>query len=170
MDFIKRMRKREFIEMTLKAIASILAVFAFVILLECMIYGIKLKAVSENMNGTKHSTKTIAYCIKQDDNYLVLYHYKDEEAGINSWISDTRSADELTEQELSVYKIVDRAPTAFEFETIEGWHFAVMAVLVVSVSGFFTYKFVRLGKSYKKIEEQFLKDGTIEITNVALEN
>ena len=58
-----------------------------------------------------------------------------------------------------------RAPTAFEF-TITGVHYVVMAVFVLAVGGFFTYKFILLSKEYKKIEENYKKTGSIEIGNV----
>ena len=43
MEFIKTMKKREFIEMTLKTIAAICACFIAIILMEGMIYGIGAK-------------------------------------------------------------------------------------------------------------------------------
>ena len=62
-------------------------------------------------------------------------------------------------------KVIMRAPTAFEL-TITGTHYAVMAVCIAAVAGFFVYKFIRLAKSYKKIEDTFIKTGTIELGNV----
>ena len=46
-----------------------------------------------------------------------------------------------------------------------GVHYVVMAVFVSAVAGFFVYKFIMLNKSYKKIEEEFAKTGSIEISN-----
>ena len=45
MEFIKRMKKREFIEMGLKTLAAILAAFLAIILMEGMIYSIELNAL-----------------------------------------------------------------------------------------------------------------------------
>ena len=50
MEFIKQMKKREFIEMSLKALACLLGAFIAFILMEGMIYGIKLNTLIENTN------------------------------------------------------------------------------------------------------------------------
>ena len=165
MEFIKQMKKREFIEMGLKALASLFAVFLAIILMEGMIYGIALNHLSTNPgNPSKSTSHTTAYCIEHDDdNYLVLYHLKDKYN--DSWFSEIKVKDDYTAEELEVAKVIYDEPNAFEL-SIEGFHFAIMAVLVVAVAGYFTYRFIRLNQAYKKIEAQYLKDGTIEITNV----
>ena len=174
MEFIKQMKKREFIEMSLKAFASILALFLAFILMECMIYGIELKALTSlNGNSSTLSDSTIAYCIKQDDNqYFVLFHDKsgnlrDTNNEPIEWTANQRiyTEEECTKELLTVKEVVFEAPSAFELETVKGFHFIILGVLVAAVGGYFTYRFVRLGQSYKRIEEQFLKDGTIEIAN-----
>lgn len=164
MDFIKKMKKREFIEMALKTLASFFAVLLAFLLLEGMIYGIKLNLLYENAGEPSAvQSVTTAYCIEQKDgSYLALIHRED----VNLWTSQITTKENCTKSYLTAREVVFDAPSAFVF-SVEGWHFAVLAGLVVAVLGFFTYRFVRLGMSYKKIEEQYLKDGTIEITNVA---
>ena len=48
MEFISKMKKREFIEMGLKALASLLAAFLAIILMEGMIYSIYLNDLKTN--------------------------------------------------------------------------------------------------------------------------
>ena len=66
MEFIKRMRKREFVEMTLKTISAILAAFLAIILMEGMIYSIELNAIRNHSNvAVFYSDRTIVYCIEE---------------------------------------------------------------------------------------------------------
>lgn len=161
MEFIKQMKKREFIEMGLKALAAILAAFLAIILMESMIYGIELNALKTKGNGhVASSNTTIAYCIKEaEDKYFVLYHNPDNEDG--EWTATSKLF--LTKAEcekLNVKEVVMHAPNAFIF-SITPVHYVVMAVFVLAVGGFFVYKFIALSNEYKKIEEEFNKTGTI---------
>ena len=167
MEFIKQMKKREFIEMTLKTVIAIFAAFMVIILMEGMIYGIMLNAyASKSTSGQTHSEYTVVYCIETgDDKYLVLNHDTSKIGQEGEWTAyPARYSREYCES-LNAKEKVFRAPTAFEF-TINGIHYVVMAVFIAAVAGFFTYKFVMLSKSYKKIEEEFEKTGTIEISNM----
>ena len=163
MDFIKRMKKREFIEMSLKTIAAFFGVLLAFLLLEGMIYGIKLSVLDDFKGNTSAvQSVTTAYCIKEDENsYFVIYHRED----VDHWSAAIKPKESCTEKGLTVKEVVFEAPSAFVF-SVEGWHFIVLGVLIAGVGGFFAYRFVKLNSSYKKVEEQFLKDGTIEITNV----
>ncbi len=179
MEFINKMKKREFIEMSLKTVAAILAAFVAIILMESMIYGIYLNALKTNGDGeTKVQGQTIAYCIKEsEDKYFVIYHNDDPRTKgfhIEEWTANSDKY--LTKQECldlantelqaaPVKEVVFRAPNAFEF-TITGTHYIVMAVFVLAIGGFFTYKFIALSKEYKRIEENYKKTGTIEIGNM----
>ncbi len=169
MDFIKTMKKREFIEMGLKTLAGILAAFLAIILMEGMIYGIKLNKIIDKTGHNAYSSSTIAYCIKgSDDKYSIIY-YNEDIPELDTWTS-TKSERKTKEECLqmegdTVKEVVMHAPNAFEL-TITPTHFVVMGVFVLAVVGYFTYKFVRLSIAYKKTEEEFLKTGTIEITNV----
>lgn len=177
MEFIKRMKKREFIEMSLKTLVAVMAGFLAIILMEGMIYSIKLhalttKGTSEMMiNDSK--TGTIAYCIKQDDDkYFVLcYNEGQEENGASSdWSSIANKFRTKAECEAlegtSVRKVVFGAPNAFTLSITSPVHYVVMSIFMAGIAGFFVYKFVRLGQSYKKIEEEYKKTGTIEISNM----
>ena len=51
-------------------------------------------------------------------------------------------------------------------EFVEGWHIAIVAVIVAGVMGYFVYRFIKLANDYKKVEDKFEKTGVIEIENV----
>ncbi|MBR4998338.1 MAG: hypothetical protein IKY10_00515 [Clostridia bacterium] len=174
MNFIKQMKKREFIEMGLKTLAAILAAFLAIILMEGMIYSIELNALKTKGNGYSiTSGKTIAYCIEQeDDKYFVVYY---NEGSAKEWSASSKSL--LTKQQCLdlanpqvqsqnssawVKEVHFNAPNAFKF-SITPTHYIVMAIFIAGVAGFFVYKFFVLAKEYKTIEENFKKTGTIEI-------
>ena len=61
MEFIKQMKKREFIEMGLKTLAAVMAAFLAIILMEGMIYGIKLNAFeTKGSTSISNSGTTVA--------------------------------------------------------------------------------------------------------------
>ena len=170
MDFIKTMKKREFIEMGLKTLAAVLAAFLAIILMEGMIYAIQLNGLKAgNQSTTKYPESTIAYCIKEsNDKYSVIYKTYDEFNEKYVWSAikgELLTKEQCKNMEGSVKEVVFHAPNAFDF-SITSTHFIVMAVFLAAVGGFFTYKFIRIAKGYKQTEEQFLKTGTIEITSI----
>ena len=177
MDFIKQMKKREFIEMGLKAGAALLAAFLAIILMEGMIYSINLNAYKTiSTSRTIVDGQTIVYCIEEsEDKYFVLcYNEADDKqwtANQNDFLTKQECLD-LANKELrnsqgkaAAKEVVFHAPNAFIF-SIEGYHYAIMAVFVAAVAGFFTWRFIVLVNTYKKIEEQYEKDGTIELGNM----
>lgn len=168
MDFIKQMKKREFIEMSLKTLAALLAAFLAIILMEGMIYSIQLHAIETKGAGhTALSNSTIAYCIHRpeknnEDRYFVIYYNEDS---AKEW-SGTKGqyftkAECLAMEGKTVEEVVMHAPNAFEF-SISGVHYVVMSIFVLAIAGFFTYKFIALAKEYQKIENNFKNNGTIE--------
>ena len=167
MEFIKTMKKREFIEMTLKTIAAVLAAFIAIILMEAMIYGITINAYTTKGSGSITVTKQYdAYAIKQeDDKYILLYHNVDNSNAGWSCASSSR----FTKEEVEAIKADARnlyygAPNAFTF-SITPVHYAVMFVFVAIVGGYFVFRFVKLSKEYKQIEKTYETTGTIEIEN-----
>ncbi len=165
MEFIKKMKKREFIEMGLKTLAAIMAAFLAIILMEGMIYGIELNALKTAGKGhVTFSNSTIAYCIKEDDDkyFVVYYNPENTEKQWSATKDNFKTKEECLAMEGSTVKeVVMHAPNAFVF-SITPIHYVVMAVFVSAVAGFFVYKFVALTKEYQKIEDQFKKNGTIE--------
>lgn len=166
MEFIKKMKKREFIEMTLKTVAAILACFLAIILMEGMIYGIELNALKTKSKSTlTNPATTTAYCIEEkDDQYFVIYAYYDEIKDEYIW---TANKNELkTEAECKALKgstvkeVVMHAPNAFKF-SITPTHYIIMAVFVLAVGGYFVYRFIKINNTYKQIVDEYNKTGTI---------
>ncbi|MBE5741505.1 MAG: hypothetical protein E7351_03160 [Clostridiales bacterium] len=172
MEFINTMKKREFLEMGLKALASILAAFLAIILMEGMIYSIELNALkTKGHTGVQSiNTSTTAYCIKQgEDKYFVVYHNPDNAIeGQDEWAAIAGEQNYKTRAQceaLSAKEVVFQAPNAFIF-TIDAIDYVIMSVFVAIVAGYFVYRFLKLKKSYEKLVEEYKTTGTIEIVNV----
>ena len=174
MEFIQRMKKREFIELSLKTLASLMLAFVAVILMEGMIYGITLNAyMTKSTKATASSDSTIAYCIEDGKNdageeqFFVLYYTKGAtETGASSdWSATTERYTKDKIETLSVKEVVWNAPSAFKF-TMTPIHYVIITVFMGAVAGFFAYRYVKLSKSYKEVEETYRKTGAIEITNI----
>lgn len=173
MDFIKKMRKREFIEMSLKTLIAIFVCFASIILMCGMIYSIGVKSFMKYGKGSvSYNTETIAYCIEiKDDQYFVLYYNPENESSrlTANAITDTnlKSKADCTPEGLTVKEVVFGAPEAKIIldEFVEGWHIAIVAVIVAGVMGYFVYRFIKLSLDYKKVVDKFEKTGEIEIQN-----
>ena len=164
MEFIKRMEKREFIEMALKTLSALLASFLAIILMEGMIYAIELNAIYNHSTvAIFYSDKTTAYCIEQEpDQYFVICY--DEEDKTWSGTGDTLYTKEECEN-FNAKNIVFNAPSAFIF-SITPIHYVIMVLFVSVVAGFFVYRFVALKKDYDRIIKEFNETGTIEISNL----
>ena len=162
MEFIQKMKKREFIEMGLKTLVALLAAFIAIILMEGMIYGITLNSYVKTANNTSYSdTGAVAYCIEvEEDSYFVLF--KDDQTGWSASAYENKSYTKAECDNLKVREVIYHAPNAFIFSM--NWvHYLVMGVFVAAVAGFFTWRFIALAKEYKGIEENFVKTGEIEI-------
>lgn len=172
MEFIKRMKKREFIELGLKALAVICLAFVATILMEAMIYGIEMNALYKSGKNATRTNETIVYCIKKgEDKYFPVYYTHSAQYITNGSEWSAMAGDLKTKQEClnmeannSVKKVIFHAPNAFDY-SIEPVHYYVIGGVVLCIVGYFTYKFVALTKEYKKIEDKFEKTGEIEITN-----
>jgi len=156
--------------MGLKTLTVILAAFLAIILMEGMIYGIKLNQIKSKTSETKVNNSTIAYCLKEsDDKYTVIFKNYDEDANEVIWscMKDKTYTKAQCDamKGTDVKEVVFHAPNAFEL-SISGVHYVVMAVFMSAIIGFFVYKFVKLTKDYKKIEDEFNKTGTISINNM----
>jgi len=167
MEFIKRMKKREFIEMGLKTLAGVMLAFVAVILMEGMIYGIRLNGfMTKGVNSTTTSSdQTIAYCIKDgqnkegEDQYMVIYNTD------SVWISTQARYTKEKIDTLAVKDVIWDAPSAFKL-TITPIHYVIITLFMGAVGGYFAYRFIKLAKSYKEVEETYRKTGAIEITNI----
>jgi len=167
MEFINRMKKREFIEMGLKTLAAVLAAFLAIILMEGMIYSIELHAVINNNNGFSKHSETVVYCIeKSDDKYQVIYYNDNVEDKEDQWraVKQLYTKEQCEALKAEVAELHYNAPNSFEL-SITPVHYVIMAIFVAGVVAFFVYKFVALSKEYKKIEDTYKKTGTVEIGN-----
>jgi len=83
MEFIKQMKKREYIEMGLKALAALLATFLAIILMEGMIYSIELNALKTKGKTLSFNNQcTTLYCIEESkDLYRCFKSYNVWEIG-----------------------------------------------------------------------------------------
>ena len=168
MEFIKKMKKREFIELGLKTLTALLLAFMAIILMEGMIYSIKLNGYKTNVYPSVISQEASAvYCIKEPNKntYIVLYHFENSE---DPWRTTGSKLSKESIKELlegNVKEIIWHAPSAFKLP-ITPIHYVIMAIFVGGVSGHFVYRFIKLSNSYKEIENNYKKTGTIEITNL----
>lgn len=172
MEFIKRMKKREFVEMALKTAIALFIAFIAIILMEGMIYAIEVNAYrksAENGSTMVYSESAVIYCLEEDDGYFILCN---DTTQSQAWscsyyrvpLNSTKEA--VLRNIESTYSrtqgIKHKAPSAFDF-SITGVHYIVMAVFVAAVAGYFVYRFVALSKEYNKIETKFKKTGEIEL-------
>lgn len=167
MELIRRMKKREVVEITLKMLAAILTSIVAIIFMECMMYSVDMHILFEN-NSMKYSSDSTAYCIKvDDDKYNVIFYNPYDDYPWSANRKDTPfTKSEIQDLLNSKYikEIVWHAPNVFIF-TITPIHYIIMAIFLSGVSGFFIYKFIVLNKEYNKIIDKYNKTGTIEITN-----
>ena len=167
MDFIKRMKKREFFEMTLKALAALMALFVAVILMEGMIYGIKLKELKQNSSSAYYSNSSVAYCLEQeDDTYLVLFYtegLENSDGKLQEWTASSETtAKQCEELKSRVKEVYMHAPSAFVF-SMNTTHYIIIGGIYAVLIIFLTSRYILLGKQYKKIQKQYQNDGFIEI-------
>jgi len=174
MDFIKKLKKREFIEMGLKALTSLIFAFIAIILMEGMIYGIYLKAYMDK--GTKSALATdssIVYCIEDGKNpktnkteYFVLIYNEGTVKDPSNWSAsaELRYSEAQIKHEFRNSTIKWHAPSAFKF-TMSPVHYIVISVFMLSIAGLFAFRFVKLYRTYAEIETTYKKTGVIEISN-----
>lgn len=182
MEFIKKMKKREFIEMSFKTLIAVCACFVAIILMCGMIYSIGVKSFMKYGKNTVTITgETVAYCIEvEEDKYFVLcYNPTTKENNKDKRVS-ALSANQITETSLKtkqqcidelssrVKEIKFEAPPADIVldEFVEGWHIAIVAIVVAGILGYFVYRFIKLANDYKKVEKEFETTGTISIENM----
>lgn len=174
MEFVKKMKKRELIEMSIKAIIAVLASLITIVLMEGMIYGIELNTYLKNSKSAiKQSNLTVAYCIERaEDEYFVMFYNPTDESksGMEVWSAQSFETKKYSHQDClnlqgEVKEVKFGAPNAFTF-SITPVHFVVMGVFVGLVAGYFVYRFVALNVNYKKYIKTVQEKGTIEIENL----
>ncbi len=166
MSFIRKMRKREFLEIGFKWIAAFCAAVVAIVLMEGMIYAINLNALKSTTetNYTTLSTLTIAYCIEESDNQYFVIFYNEGLASEWTTAGSTTYTKEYIEANIKggVLELYYHAPNAFNF-TITSTHYIVMAVFLLLVSSYFIYKFFAVDKEYRSIIKRFNETGEIDL-------
>lgn len=188
MEFIKKMKKREFIEMSFKTLIAVCACFVAIILMCGMIYSIGVKSFMKyGKNSVTTQNETIAYCIEvEEDKYFVLFYNPNAKKPdpITKKVdknASTLSANQITDTNLhtkqeceellarhAVKEVKFEAPPASIVldEFVEGWHIAIVAVVVAGILGYFVYRFIKLAKDYSQVEKEFKETGAISIENM----
>ena len=157
MEFLKKMKSREMIEMSLKTVFGVIVGLILIILMEGMIYNIYMTKIKENKANQYMPVQCTAYCEQIDeDEYRVYLH--DTSSG--SW--HIKAFNESKEQiETAGYGDVEfRKPNAFDV-SITGTHYIVMVVFMAGVLGFYGWRFYKLNKEYKAFEKKYKKTGKI---------
>ena len=158
MEFLKKMKSREMIEMSLKTIFAVIVALVLIILMEGMIYSIYMDKIDKNHPTSGYvPQQCVAYCEEvAEDEFKIYLH--NSEAG--SW--STKAYNESREQiENAGYgEVIWRTPNAFEV-SINGVHYVVMAVFVAGVLCFYGWRFFKLNKEYKAFENKYKKTGKI---------
>lgn len=157
MNFLKRMKTRERVEMSLKTIAAVIVGIALIFLMEGMIYSIYMTKINDNKASQFIATTCVAYCEEVGEDEYKIYLHNTE---YNSW--SVRASNFTKEQiEKSGYsKVVYDAPNAFDV-SINTTHYVVMAIFILAIIGFYGWRFYKLDVDYKKLEKRLKVKGTI---------
>ena len=157
MEFLKKMKSREMIEMALKTLVAVLVGVILIFLMERMIYGIYMNKIEENKAPQYVASDCIAYCEEVgEDEYKVYLH--NETSG--SWhIKITNMSKNEIEND-GYAKVVYRKPNAFDV-SITGTHYIVMAIFVVAILGFYGWRFYKVHHEYVRFEKKYQKTGKI---------
>ncbi|MBQ3502469.1 MAG: hypothetical protein IJA72_02280 [Clostridia bacterium] len=156
MEFLKKMKSREMVEMTLKTIAAVMAGLILIILMEGMIFGVYMNHINKN-KATQWTPQTcVMYCAEQDNGNFDLYIH---DVNNGSW--QVKKDVEKANIDTDGYKdVIWRAPNAFDV-SIKGVHFVVMALFIVAILGLYGWRFYRINKEYKGFEKKLHKTGNI---------
>lgn len=168
MEFLKKMKSREMIEMSLKTIAAVVAGLILIILMEGMIFGVYMNHIEKTRDSGKSSfgvQTSVMYCEKQSNGLYTVY-INDTNNGSWQIRYDDVTKESILEDINSYttnhgYKdVVWRAPNAFDV-SIKGVHYVVMALFIVAILGFYGWRFYRINKEYKGFEKKLKKTGNI---------
>ena len=169
MEFLKRMKKREFIEMGLKTAIGVLLGIIVIFLMEAMICNIYMDAINGVESYASTPDESVYYVIdNKDDTYDIYINYQPDEADTWARVSDnlSKEAYEKLWQDggnlKEAKKVIYRAPNCFDIY-INGIHYAVMIVFILAIGGVYAWRFTLISKEYKKLERKFNKTGKVFI-------
>ena len=157
MEFLRKMKSREMIEMSLKTVMGVLLGLILIILMEGMIFGIYMNKINENEVNSYVDEQCVAYCEEVGDNEYKVYL---NDTVYDSWQvhSTTMTEDQILNDGYG--KVVFRAPNPFDV-SISTTHYIVMVVFEVAVLGFYGWRFYKLNSEYKSFEKKYQKTGKI---------
>ena len=159
MEFLKKMRSREMIEMSLKAVMLVVIGIVLIFLMEGMIYGIYMKEISKNKSSQHTISDSVAYCeLAEDGKYTVYLH--NETSAKDKWFVETLTKTKAEIESADYKEVIWRAPNPFEV-SITGTHYIVMTVFITGLLGFYGWRFYKLNKEYKGFEKKYKKTGKI---------
>ena len=157
MKFLKKMKSREMVEMSLKTILAVLIGIILIILMEGMIYKIYMDKIEKNTASSYTVDQCVAYCEEVGvDEYKVYLH--DTSAG--SWQIRMINQSKQDIIDAKYQQVVFRTPNAFDV-SITKTHFFVMAGFIVAILGFYGWRFYRLHLDYVGFEKKFKKTGKV---------
>ncbi|MFQ6724514.1 MAG: hypothetical protein ACLRFE_04215 [Clostridia bacterium] len=157
MEFLKRMKSRDTIEMSLKTIMAVIAGFIVIILMEGMIFSIYMNKINQQTGaGTVYPTQCVAYCEQLSDDEYKVYLHDDTNGMWRVLEKQTKAQIEDAQYEEVLY----RTPNAFDV-SITNTHYIVMSVFIAGILGFYGFRFYRLFNDYKKYEKRYKKTGKI---------
>ena len=150
MEFLRKMKSRECVEMGLKTIAAVVVGLILIILMEGMIYGIYMDKINENTTSQYAAGDCVAYCEEVgDDEFKVYLNYTIDDSWSVKLINSSKESIEN-----SGYKdVIWDTPNAFEV-SISGVHYIVMAVFIAAILGLYGWRFYKLNKEYVKFENE----------------
>ena len=157
MKFLKQMKTRERVELLLKTISAVIVGIVLIFLLEGMIYKLYITKINENNSTQIFPDRCIAYCEKvAEDRYKIYLH----DLSNNSW---SVRIPNFTQEEINntnYLQIIYHKPNAFDV-SINKYHYIVMAVFILSIVGFYCWRFYKLDSDYKTLEKRLKLNGSI---------
>ena len=157
MDFLKKMKSRELIEMGLKTILGVFAGLIMIILMEGMIFNIYMDKINSNKTAQCAASDCVAYCEKVGDDEFKIY-LNDTRQG--SWHIEMLNSTEEEILNSNYLEIVWDAPNAFDV-SINYVHYIVMSTFIIAILGFYGWRFYKLHSEYKNLEKKLKKTGKI---------
>ena len=153
MEFLKKMKSREMLEMSFKTVMAVLVGLILIVLMEGMIYGIYMDKIKENKETSYAVGACVAYCEQvDDDEYMIYLHNTQSGAWCIKAINNSKA-----EIESAGYKdVLYRKPNAFDV-SISGTHYIVMGVFISGILCFYGWRFYKLNKEYKNFEKKYKK-------------
>lgn len=157
MEFLKKMKSRETIEMVLKTISALVLGLILIILMEGMIFGIYMKKINENDTTQYTVSQCIAYCEEVGEDKYKVY-LENTETGSFS-VKITQDSREKIESD-GYIDVIWRAPNVFEV-SINYVHYIVMGVFLAIILAIYIWRFYKLYQEYKVFERKFIRTGKI---------